>query len=88
MFKEDKIVLKWGTLKGWKLEKPDSFALLKQYFELGKVSISSMMQKDTSEQKDVLCKLIQQHDGFIYLDWDGKYITKDEALDYILNHGK
>jgi len=24
----------------------------------------------------------------IYLDWDGKYVTKEEAKEYVMNYGK
>lgn len=78
----DYIILKWGTLKGWRINNPEAFDLLKKYGECG-VSISAMTQRDTPEQKQMLCDLIRHHDGTIYLDWDGKFVTKEEAISYI-----
>ncbi len=83
----DKIILKWGTLKGWTLNKPESLALLKKY-ETFPTTWSAMSQHDTPEQKEILCELIRQHDGTIYLDWDGKFVTKDQAIAYIMDYGK
>ena len=53
----DYISLKWGTLKGWRIHTKEQRALLTRYLELGS-SMSAMMQRDTPEQKDIICQLI------------------------------
>lgn len=78
----ESIVLKWGTLKAWDLRKQESRDICKRYVECG-AQFSAMAQRDTPEQKQILCELILQHDGTIYLDWDGKFVTKEEAIAYI-----
>jgi len=62
-------------------------SLLKKYGELG-YSMSAMGQKDTPEQKKIICQLIDLVPGEVYLDWDRKYVSKDEAKKYIMNYGK
>lgn len=83
----DYILLKWGTLKGWKLTSEKSHEILRKYTDIG-YSLSSMTQKDTPEQKQILCDLIREHDGTITNDWDGDQYTKEQAIDYITNYGK
>lgn len=86
---EECITLKWGTLKGWRVEENNKKAmeLLERYHKLG-YSMSAACQKDNNEQKQILVDLVCLPDMKIYLDWDGKYITKDEAVAYIQNYGK
>ena len=50
--------------------------------------MSAMMQRDTPEQKEIICKLIDLMPGEIYLAWDGKYVSKDDAKQYVLNYGQ
>jgi len=84
----ESLTLKWGTLKGWRVESKRSKELLKRYIDIG-ASMSCAMQKDTPEQKQILCDLVDAIDcEKIYLDWDGKYVTKDEAKKYILEYGR
>jgi hypothetical protein len=83
------ISLKWGTLKGWKLETEKEIELMKKYNEIGS-SWGAAQQNDTQDQKNIICQLIDEcnnPDG-IYLDWDGKYISKAEAKEYVMNYGK
>ncbi len=84
---DDTLSLKWGSLKAWNLKKPASLDLLKKYHDYP-TSMSAIAQHDTPEQKEILCELIRQHDGTIYLDWDGKFVTKDQAIAYIMDYGK
>lgn len=81
---EQEIRLKWRTLKGWSGIEPETTAakLLERYHELP-VSMSVMMQRDTAEQKKILCELVSLPGMKIYLDWDGKYIEKEEAITYL-----
>jgi hypothetical protein len=46
-----------------------------------------MLQKDTPEQQQALLDLIDLMDE-IYLDWDGRYVTREQAKEYVLNYGK
>lgn len=82
---DDYIVLKWGTVKGWKFNSATSREILQKYADIG-TSLSAMAQQDTPEQKQILCDLIRQHDGSITNDWDGKSYTKEQAIDYIMNY--
>lgn len=85
----EELTLKWGTLKGWKLdENGPAFAALKRYHEAGTVSMGAALQHDSAEQKQALCELIDALDAeTIYLDWDGKDVSKDEAKRYVLDYG-
>ena len=86
MKKEDHLTLKWGTLKSWSFHSEKAKALLKEYNEIGS-SESAMMQHDTQRQKEILCELIDDGDfEQVYLDWDGKYITKEEAKKYVMKY--
>ncbi len=82
------LTLKWGTLKAWNVEgNEEGQKLLKRYHELGS-SFSAMMQHDTPEQKEIICKLIDLMPGEIYLDWDDKYVSKENAKTYVLEYDK
>lgn len=84
---KDHLTLKWGTLKAWNLTSPKGQELLKKYHELGS-SFSAMCQQDTPEQKELICQMIDECEADqIYLDWDGKYVTKDEAKKYVMEYG-
>ena len=83
----DFLTLKWGTLKAWKLTSPKAQELLKKYHEIGS-SLSAMAQKDTPEQKELICQMIDECSAEqIYLEWDGKCVSKDEAKKYVKNYG-
>jgi len=80
------LTLKWGTLKSWNFDSEKGKALLKEYREIGS-SISVMHQNDTPRQKEIICELIDECDeDVIYLDWDGKYVSKQEAKEYVMNY--
>lgn len=82
------LTLKWGTLKSWKFESPIAHELLKEYEEIG-CSMSAAMQHDAPRQKAIIHELIDLCDSeFVYLNWDGKYVSKQEAKDYVTNYGK
>lgn len=83
------LTLKWGTLKRCDFTHSEKGQeLLKEYNQIGS-SFSAMAQKDTPRQKEIICELIDLCDGdTIYLDWDGKYVSKQEAKDYVLNYDK
>ena len=83
---ENRLTLKWGTLKSWKFESEKGKALLKEYDEIGS-SFSAMQQRDTPRQKEIICELIDEcNDETIFLDWDGKDVSKEEAKKYVLEY--
>lgn len=80
------LTLKWGTLKSWRFDSEKGQALLKEYGEIGS-SFSAMMQNDTPRQKEIICELIDECDGdTIFLEWDAKDVSKQEAKDYVMNY--
>lgn len=82
----DYISLKWGTLKGWRIHTKEQRALLTRYLELGS-SMSAMMQRDTPEQKDIICQLIDLCEApTINLDWEGTDVSKGEAKRYVMEY--
>ncbi len=86
MSSENYLMLKWGTLKGWNFKgNPKAEALFKRYNEIG-MSASAMGQRDTPEQKEIICEMIDLMPGKIFLDWTGEYVTHEEAKKYVLEY--
>ena len=83
---EDYIALKWGSLKSWSLSTPEQKTLLERFFEIG-ANCSAILHKNTDEQKEIICQLIDSVTGDIYLDWDDKEVTKSEAKKYVMEYG-
>ncbi len=79
------LTLKWGTVKAWHLETDEAKAALKKWADYG-VSMSAMCQHDTPKQKLALIEAIDHMDE-IWLDWEGKQVSRDEAKEYIVNYG-
>lgn len=85
---EDHITLKWGTLKSWKVSSPAAKAAAQKYCELGH-SLSAILQNDTLEQKELICTMINESDiESVYLDWDGREVSKEEAKRYVMEYGE
>lgn len=85
---QDRLLLKWGTLKGYELESEGSREALRMYAEAGPISANgAMTQRDTPEQKEALCALIDAIEGTIRNDWSGDIMTKDEAKTYVREYG-
>ena len=85
---DDHLSLKWGTLKAWNLTSAKGLELPRKYRELGS-SAGAMTQHDTPEQKELICQMIDECSAAkIFLDWDGKYVSKDEAKKYVMGYGK
>ena len=82
----EELTLKWGTVKGWDDLSEKSQAIMERFFADGRMSAAA--DKPNDERKAILCELIDQLDGKIYLDWDGKYVSKDEAKAYVTNYGR
>ena len=82
----NELTLKWGTLKSWHFDSEKCQSLMDEYHEIGSC-ISAMMQKDTERQKEIICELIDLCDGdTIYLEWDGKEVSKEEAKQYVTGY--
>ena len=84
---KDYLTLKWGTIKGWKFSSDKGKELIEKYVDMG-ASYSAMAQRDTPEQKDIICEMIDEVQGDIYLDWEDKYVSKEEAKNYIRTYGE
>ena len=83
---EEYLLLKWGTLKGWVVTGNEkALAALKRYHD-APVSMGVMSQRDTPEQKQAICDLIDAINGEISNDWSGERMTKDEAKKYVLEY--
>jgi hypothetical protein len=82
----ESLLLKWGTLKGWDFgENQKAIDLFNRYVDLG-ASVSAMAQKDTPEQKQIICDLIDAVNGEIMNDWSGEVMTKEEAKKYVMEY--
>jgi hypothetical protein len=80
----ESLTLKWGSLKAWEIHNPETFELLKQWHALGS-SPSAIAQRDTPEQKVLICQIIDAVNcEQIYLDWDGEYVSKEKAKEYVM----
>lgn len=83
----ESLTLKWGTIKGWDLRTDKSRAIMQRYADLG-MSFGAMQQRDTPEQKQIICELIDAIDGEIDNDWTGEVMTKEAAKEYVMNYGR
>jgi len=84
---KDYVTLKWGTLKSWNIQNPETWAIMEKYFELG-THMSAMAQRDPDEQEELLCQVIESIGEPVYLEWDGEYVSVEKAKEYIRNYGK
>ena len=82
----ESLTLKWGSVKGWDNLTDKSVEILKRFFADG-VPLSAMADRPTEDRKAILCELIDQFDGEIWNDWDGKEMTKAEAKQYVMSYG-
>ncbi len=83
---ENRLTLKWGTVKGWHAESEEAKAALQKWADFG-VSISAITQHDTPEQQQALLDAIDHFDE-IWLDWEGIQVTQEQAKEYVRNYGK
>lgn len=85
----DVLALKWGTLKWWDIKSPAATEALERYFATGEQSLGAAQQRDTDEQKQAICDLIDALDAdTVHLDWDGVDVSKADAKAYVMNYGK
>lgn len=83
---KDYISLKWGTLKSWHLHSEKGLELLQKYHAIGS-SLSAMTQRDTAEQKQLICEMIDECNAeTIFLDWDGEDVSKEKAKKYVMEY--
>jgi hypothetical protein len=80
------LTLKWGTVKDWHLETDEAAAAIQKWADFG-VSMSAATHNDSPEQKQALLEAIDLMDE-IWLDWEGKKVSREEAKKYVLNFGK
>lgn len=86
--KLDELGLKWGTLKYYDAESDDFIAALNKYFELEQC-ISVALQTMTEDHCKLLCEVVDAcNNPQIYLDWDGIYVSKEKAKEYIMGYRK
>ena len=45
-----------------------------------------MQQRDTPEQKRLLCDAIRNIKGPIYNDWEGGEMSKEDAIKYVMEY--
>ena len=83
-----RLLLKWGNVKGWEgfEEGTPARAALDKWADSGQ-GISAM-QRQTPEQRELICGIIDAVDGEIWNDWDDKVMTKDEAKAYVRDYDK
>jgi hypothetical protein len=83
---DEHLSLKWGTLKGWKFTSDRAKALLEEY---GNIGSSAMTQYDTPRQQEIICELIDIGSfENVYLDWRGRYVSKEEAKTYVREYNR
>lgn len=86
---KESLTLKWGSLKAWNFREDNDKAreLLNRWAAIGN-SLSAVLHHDTTEQKRIICELIDLGDfDTVLLDWDDKHVSKDEAKAYVMNYG-
>lgn len=87
---QQKLYLKWGSVKRWNNLSDESVAALQKWADLG-VSMSAMTQPRTDEYNQALCDaidVIASGGGMIWNDWDGKEMTAEAAKKYIMEYRK
>jgi hypothetical protein len=79
------LALKYGGLKTWKFNDNEEAKKLINEYDIILNEVGSF--KRTERQKQICLELIDMVKADkIYLDWDGEFITKEEAKNYILTY--
>lgn len=83
----DEIRLKWGTIKYIDIDVSNIAAkkALARYNEDPSM-VSVMAQRDTPNQKQAICDLIDALNCEPYLSWDGRHVSKEEAKKYVMEY--
>lgn len=83
---DERLTLKWGTVKGWKLnDGSPAMKAAKRWID-GGVSMSAMAHRDTDAQKEAICDIIDALDGEIWNDWEGEVMTPEQAKKYVMEY--
>lgn len=82
----DFVTLKWGGIKSYRIKDDETFKLLEQYYSDG-VPMSAMADKPDQARKEILCQIIERIGKDVYLDWDGKYVSVEDAKKYVMEYG-
>lgn len=80
------LTLKWGTIKGWHVETDAALAAIQKWADGGR-SMSVMAQNDSPDQKQAILDAIDHMDE-IWLDWEGKKVSREEAKAYVRDYRK
>ena len=88
-----KLILKWGTVKGWSgfVEHGRPRQKLQEYTDISGLSASAMTQDNTQTHRDALCDVIDavcDAGGTIINDWDGECMSRDDAKEYVQGYRK
>ena len=87
--KPEVLILKWRTVKGWSNLSDGTVQILQRWADLG-TCMSAALQRDTPEQKEIICEVIDRvahNGGLIENDWDGGLMTAEEAKHYVMGEG-
>lgn len=83
---QDYLLLKFHKLKQWRVSTERAQQALQEYFDRG-INPSLVLTHLTDRQKELLCNVIDECNGYIENDWTGKSMTKDEAKAYVMEGG-
>ena len=85
-----KLLLKWGTIKGWDGAKEGTpFRDALERYHKGPVAMGAMAQRDTPEQKQAICDAIDAviaAGGVVENDWSGETMTAEQAKAYVMEY--
>lgn len=81
------LTLKWGNVKGWDGmdEGHPARAALDKWLD-SRQGISAM-QRQTPDQRELICAIIDAVDGEIFNDWEGGTMSKNDAKSYVREYG-
>lgn len=83
---DDFVTLKWGGIKSYRINDYETFKLLEQYYRDG-VPMSAMDDELDQARKEILCQIIERIGKDVYLEWDGKYVSVEDAKKYVMEYG-
>lgn len=86
-YDDDYITLKWGGLKAYRLRNPALEPAIAKYNAAGNHSVSAMAQRNTQEQKEAICEMIDIIGKPVYNDWSGEEMAIEEAKKYVMEYG-
>jgi hypothetical protein len=79
----DSLSLKWGQVKFASI---NSRAARQAFQKLDEVKCADMQNPE--KEKLALCDVIDSlHADTVYLEWDAKHVSKEEAKAYVMGHG-